>query len=108
MPRKWVIVSPPMKPVFYVKPTDAEVAQAMEKKLMDLPQEAGILFAGISIKPDDDGKPVFHIWVGCHKSMDERMIPSLIGMLFQKDIEAGRRVKVEAHRGLGRSFLQRR
>src|SRR3954468_19416825 len=108
MPKKADSIRP-MKPVFYVKPTDAEVAQGMETKLMDLPQEAGILFAGISVKPDEeDGEPVFHVWVGCHKNMDERMMPSLIGMVFQKEIEAGRRVKVEAHRGLGRSFLQRR
>lgn len=104
-----------MRPVFFVKDEEADLARVIEKRLLNLPLESGVLFVGVSVDPEeyDVGTKkrtpaVYRIWVGCHRNFDTRTIDALVKHVLKEEIDSGLRVEIQAHRGLGRSFLEKR
>lgn len=100
---------PTMRPVFFVKDEEADLARQLEKRLLDLPLVSGILFVGVSVKPArGETPPIYCFWVGCHRDFEEEAMVALVRHVFDEDIKAGLLIKVDVHRGIGRSFLEKR
>lgn len=97
-----------MKRIFIVEPTEAELARKMEKKLLDLPTDSGILFVGISVMPDpleQRRRPLYRVVIGCTKDR-EPSVMSLVAKQMLKDfVEDERQLIVESHRGVDKSSL---
>ncbi len=101
----------PMRPVFFVKEEEADFARHLEKRLLELPLSSGILFVGVSVEPTTspvDKAPTYCFWIGCHRDFEEQLMVDLVRHVFDEEIKHGLRVQVEAHRGIGRSFLEKR
>lgn len=96
----------PMRPVFFVKEEEADLARQMEKRLLELPLASGLLFVGVSVEPGVE--PVYCFWIGCHRDFEESLMADIVRNLFNEEIKSGMKVRVEAHRGIGRSFLEKR
>ena len=59
-----------MQLVHYVKEEEAKLAKKMEAKLLALPVESGILFAGVSVEPSTpSSSAVYRVWIGCSRSL---------------------------------------
>ncbi len=98
-----------MRSVFFVKESEADTARKLEKRVLDLPLMSGILFVGVSVEPEQPGKPpVYCFWIGCHRDFQEQTAVELIRHTFNEELKAGMHIRVEAHRGIGRSFLEKR
>jgi hypothetical protein len=98
-----------MRPVFFVKDSEAETARKFEKRILDLPLMSGILFVGVSVEPAKPGKPpVYCFWVGCHRDFEESTAVELVKHTLRGELEQGMMIKIQAHRGIGRSFLEKR
>lgn len=96
-----------MKTVFLVTEEEADTARRMESKLLKLPLSSGVLFAGVSVVPARPGEqPIYRIWIGCHRSLEEKLIESVVRHTLRDEIQCGIILKVEAHRGISRAPLQ--
>lgn len=97
-----------MRPIFYVKESEADLARRLEKKILELPLFSGILFVGVSVEPEQPDKPpVYCCWIGCHKDFEEQTAKILVRHTLREELESGMHIKIEAHRGIGRSFLEK-
>lgn len=95
-----------MKTLFLVKQEEGDMARHMETKLLNLPLDSGVLFAGVSVVPSDGTHPtIFRVWVGCHRDFDESLMGLVVCHALREEIQQGVQVKVEAHRGLSRRAL---
>jgi hypothetical protein len=93
-----------MKEIPFIKPEQAATAREMEQRLLSIREDSGVLFVGVSVKPMVAGEgPIYHVWIGCSRNADERTMGPLVHGLFNDEIMEGRRIEVEAHRGLLRS-----
>ena len=98
-----------MKTIFLVEQKDADKARSIEAKLVGLPQECGILFAGVRVAPVDpnstaiENKPLFQLTVGCSRDFEEATIDALVRMVLKAEIEAGMWLSVDVRRGISRS-----
>lgn len=104
-----------MRPVFFVKDGEADLARQIESRLLDLSLDSGVLFAGVSVSPEEYNirtgervPPVYRVWIGCHRNFDPRLMDSVVRHVLREEIAGGLKVEVEAHCGLGRSFIQNR
>lgn len=89
-----------MEEIPFVKPEEAELAREMERRLLEIRDDAGVLFVGVSVRPTVAGEaPIFFIWLGCKRSTSEDMMGPLVDHLFREEILKGVQIKVEAHRG---------
>ncbi len=91
-----------MKNVFFVKPDQFELALAMEKRLLSLPEESGILFVGVSVLPDPDEQrtqPVFRVVIGCSRSVEPDLMHAAAKTFLRDLVEDERQILVEAYRG---------
>jgi len=92
-----------VKTIFLVKPEEADKAREIETKLLSLPHISGILFVGVAVKPTEPGKsPLYRIWVGCVRELEEDLLVTLVHHTLREDIEKGLCISVEAHRGVSR------
>lgn len=108
----------------YVKDEEGELARRMEEKLLALPADAGVLFAGVSVEVTCNQNPVYeslgatkprmilgnrrvayHVWIGLDRSHDERLVGPLVQMVLREEIAAGADVAVDAHRGVAHSRI---
>jgi hypothetical protein len=95
---------PDMREIPFVKKDEAEFAREIERRLLDVREDAGILFVGVSVKPTKAGEePIYHVWIGCHRDTREDLMPRIVDNMFCNELAAGTRIQVEAHRGLVRS-----
>jgi hypothetical protein len=103
----------------YVKDEEAGLARRMEEKLLALPKDAGVLFAGVSVEVTIAENPVYmnpgdqrpemlpgprsvsyHIWLGLDRSHDERLAGPLVQVVLREEVAAGAHLVVDAHRGV--------
>jgi hypothetical protein len=70
-----------MKDIPFVKPEELEVARAMEKSVLGLPEEV-VQFVGVHVAPSTEEGPVFHVTVGCPRSME----PSTCGLAVSMEL----------------------
>ncbi len=97
-----------MRPVFFVKDEEADKARRIESKLLKLPLSTGVLFVGVSVHAGEtDSEPIYKVWVGIHKELDERLVESVVRSALRDEIHDGMIIRVEAHRGISRSPLQK-
>jgi hypothetical protein len=97
-----------MRRSYFVKDSEADTARQLEKRVLDLPLVSGILFVGISVQPEQlDKPPVYCFWIGCHRDFDEQTAVELIRYTFREEIARGLNIRIEAHRGVGRPFLEK-
>ena len=92
-----------MKPVFIVNPSEAEKARLMEKKLLSLPDEAGILFVGVTVMPDPlevRRRPLFRIVIGCTRDRETQLMKAVAMEFLRPFVEDDRQLVIEAHRGV--------
>lgn len=93
-----------MREIPFVKKEEAAFAREMEQRILDIRDDAGVLFVGVSVKPTKAGEaPIYFVWLGCSRDTREELMGPLIDNLFCTEIAAGTQIKVEAHRGLLRS-----
>lgn len=97
-----------MRNVFFVQPDEAELARALEKKLLSLPIESGVLFVGVSVMPDPldvhDRRPLYRIVIGCSRDREPSLMDSL-ARGYLKELVDERQLMVEAYRGLDRTAI---
>ena len=93
-----------MKTLFFVKPEEGDLARHMEAKLLKLPLSSGVLFVGVSVDPGE--RPIYRVWVGCSRNLDEALMDSLVRVTLREEIDSGAIIAVEAHRGLSRNSLE--
>lgn len=94
-----------MKAVFFVRPDEAEVARSLEKILMSLPKESGILFVGVSVLSDPLSiarKVLYQVVVGCHRSRDTTLIDLLVRKYLSQEVKDESQLIVNSYRGIDR------
>ena len=91
-----------MAEIPFVRQKHFDIARAMEEKLLDLPIESGLLFAGVSITPTVmKNDPIYRVWVGCSRNMDEGTVRQLVLMTLRDEMKRGAKIKdVYVHRGV--------
>lgn len=98
-----------MKVIFLVQPDEADTARRMERTLLSLPEEAGILFAGVSVIPDplSSGarRVLYRVVVGCSRSRDLELVSLMARTYLRQEIKDESELTVEVHRGLDRRVL---
>lgn len=82
-----------MELIHVVSDEDAKLAKKMEAKLLELPIESGILFAGVSVDPNP---VVFRVWIGCSRGVDPRAIRLLVSLRLREEVKEGRNIVVES------------
>lgn len=101
-----------MTHVFVVSPEEAELARKIEKKLIALPEAAGILFVSTTVLEDPSTSAqepsfrgvLYRVVVGCQRARD----PSLINMVVRKYLLGevpDHQLIVESHRGIDKANL---
>lgn len=74
----------------YVSAKASELAKQFEERICFLPQDAGILFAGVRAEPVPGGETTqFHVSVGIVRRMEPQTIEALLRGIFGKEIEDG-------------------
>lgn len=91
-----------MTKIPFVRKEHAELARALEKKLLSLPDGSGILFAAVRPEPTPLGDdPAYDIWVGCSRDMDEDLISKAVYLVLSTELSEGVYIRnVEVHRGI--------
>ncbi len=93
-----------MKLVHVVKTEEAELAKKMERKLLNLPMSSGVLFAGVGVEPETPSSPTaYRVWIGCSRTIDPRMIPTLVEVTLHEEVKAGLVILTESKMGSIRS-----
>lgn len=95
-----------MKNVFFVKPDQFETARNMERRLLTLPEESGILFVGVSVLPDPDEKrtqPVYRVVIGCTREREPDLMVAAAKHFLREFVDDERQLLVEGYRGIGRT-----
>ncbi len=94
-----------MKSVFFVQPDEAEIARRLEKILMTLPEECGVLFAGISVIADPLSLPrrvLYQVVVGCDRSRDTALIDLLVHTYLRQEVTDESQLVIRSYRGVDR------
>jgi len=93
-----------METIPFVKPEEAELARAIEKKLLALSPEAGIIFVGVDVSPSVAGQdPVYKVLVGLDRKLKlEGAVTQLATMTLAQELLSGADIQVEVRRGLPR------
>lgn len=97
-----------MKTVFFVRPDEAEVARRMEKILLSLPKESGILFVGVSVISDPLSVPrkvIYQVAVGCDRARDASLIDALVRTFLRPEVSDDSQLSIQAFRGVDRSSI---
>lgn len=95
-----------MKTVFLVQPDEAEMARQMEKTLLALPEDSGILFVSVSIIPDplakEGRKALYRVVVGCSRSRATELISTVTRAYLRQIGVPDSQLTIEVHRGVTR------
>ncbi len=94
-----------MKNVFFVTQDQFDIARAMEKKLLDLPEDSGILFVGISVQENQDKRRdtvQYKIVIGCSRARDPDLMDALARQYLKEFVKDDQQLVVHAFRGVGR------
>lgn len=95
-----------MKTVFLVSQPEAETARRMEKRLMLLPEDSGILFVSVTVKQDPlatEPREVFYrVIVGCNRARDPDLIELVARTYLRKEVRNDSQLTIEVYRGLDR------
>ncbi len=93
-----------MKNLYLVKQEEADLAREMERKLLALPRSSGVLFVGVSVRPETPrSKPIYDIFVGCDRNLDEKLMDPLVRVTLREELESGLELVVSARRGVSRN-----
>ncbi len=93
-----------MRTLFLVKASEADLARDIERRLLALPKESGILFVGVKVIPETDTEnPIYDIFIGCDRGLEEGLMDVVVRSVLRPEIEAGVQVRVFARRGVSRS-----
>lgn len=94
-----------MKTIFLVEHDEAELARAMEQRLLSLPEAAGILFVGVEVVQDpleDSRTALFKVFVGCSRDREPNLMDAVVRR-YLRDLIHEKQLVVEARRGIERS-----
>jgi hypothetical protein len=95
-----------MKPIFIVSETEADRARAMERKLLSLHKDSGILFVGVEVVPDPletQRRPLYKVFIGCTREREASLMHSIAKQYLRDFVEDPQQLIIEAHRGVDRS-----
>lgn len=96
-----------MKTVFLVQPNEAEVARRMERLLLSLPEDSGILFASVSVIPGslskESRKAFYRVVIGCIRSLASDLVSSVAMAYLLQEVKEASQLTIEVHRGIDRS-----
>ena len=94
-----------MKTIFLVKPEEFEIARKIEKLLLGLPIESGILFVGIDVIPAHTlcSETTYDIFVGCSRDLEVSVVEPLVKNTLAKDFP-NIKISVQTRRGIDRSL----
>jgi hypothetical protein len=91
-----------MRTIFVVSPEEADMARRIEKTLMALPIESGILFAGVRVPCQG----LYELRVGCARNLDVDTACRLVLQVLEADqvlkLVLGQ-IDIKAYRGVVRS-----
>jgi hypothetical protein len=94
-----------MKVIPLVKDEEAALARKMERRILMLPEESGILFASVTVLPAVEAEPpVYDVLVGGKPEFDEGVLVMTAEMALALEISGGARVRVQSRRGLVRQL----
>lgn len=95
-----------MRTVFLVHPDELETAKRLEKVLLGLPKDSGILFVSVSVLPDslsvEPRKILYKIVVGCTRSIDPELVRFVTKTYLRKEVLDESTLTIEIYRGSGR------
>lgn len=97
-----------MKTVFLVQPDEAEVARRMEKILISLPRDSGILFVGVSVVSDPlsiSRRVIYQVTVGCDRARDASLVDALVKTFLRQEVSEDSQLSVRSFRGVDRSSI---
>lgn len=95
-----------MKTVFLVQSDEAEIARHMEKTLLSLPEDSGILFVSVSVVPDPLSEPrkvLYRVVIGCTRFRDSELIGLVARTYLRQEVKDESQLTIEVYRGIGRS-----
>jgi len=85
----------------YVSDEAAAQARKFERKLQQLPKDAGLLFIGVQAVPASDGKSgVFEIRLGLRRTVGDVDGAALVKFVFREELANGVRFQVSTYRGV--------
>lgn len=93
-----------METIPFVRPEEAELARAIERKLLGLSSEAGIVFVGVDVSPSVAGQdPIYRVLVGLNRKFKlEGAVTQLATMTLSQELLTGADIQIEVRRGLPR------
>lgn len=81
----------------------------MEQKLLNLPEDSGILFAGVEVVPrsrdDVRDRTMYRIFIGCNRERDPKMMVMVVRRYLIDDIPYDGQLSIEVHRGFARAEI---
>lgn len=97
-----------MKSIFFVQPNEADIARRMEKILLGLPEESGVLFAGVTVVSDTKSrsrKVLYQVTVGCDRSRDTELIDLLVRKYLRQEVADDAQLVIRSYRGIDRNSV---
>lgn len=100
-----------MRTVFLVQQDEADTARRMEKVLLSLPEDSGILFVSVSVIQDPLNTPgsrktVYQVVVGCDRVRDVGLIELIVRTYLKQEVKDDTQLVIDVHRGIDRhSFM---
>lgn len=95
-----------MKTIFLVTQDEAGTAKKIEKLLLGLPKNSGILFVSVSVTQDlsskEPRKIIYKIVIGCARSVDIETVRSVAETYLRKEAPTDFEVTIEIYRGIDR------
>lgn len=96
-----------MRNIFIVQPDEVETARKMENILISLPENSGILFAGVSIiqaQAENSGerKIYYNVVIGCERARDPDIMKLLAKTYLSSEVLDESQLIIEAFRGVDR------
>lgn len=95
-----------MKDIFFVQPEQAETARLMEKKLIELPEDSGVLFVSVTVLPDPFSQrnlPIYKVVIGCSRERENDLMHALAKRYLRDLVTDELQILVESYRGVSRN-----
>ena len=93
------------KSIPLVTSEEFDLARALEKKLLAVPKDAGILFVSVLVRPASDHEnTIFLVFVGCSRERREDTIKELVKLTFREETARGVLIEPTVRRGLCREL----
>ena len=94
-----------MKDTFFARPEDVALARKIERTLLDLSLDSGIVFVGVEVIKQTHPTvidPMFRIFIGCRREFDPGLMDHIARHALRELVPEPERLIVQAKRGVER------